>query len=132
MKPGAMLTLVFAHTVEEPPLHFGPLPWFRIEGALIKDHEGAPLARHNGDRWVVEGKIFYRMDCEGPVTVQPEGCGAVSPRLGPFFHFSLFNGIAYASRDLFAHYREQDNAWHLHKTEDRCAVLVVSEFSRQQ
>jgi hypothetical protein len=46
--------------------------------------------------------------------------------LGPFEHFSLFNGTAYASRDVFAHYDEHDHGWHLHRTDERCAAIQVT------
>ena len=120
-----MLILVFGHTAEAPPLRVGPLPCFRIAGALIKDHRGETFARHNGARWVVQGRDFYRMDCEGPVTVKLEGSEAATHQLGPFVHFSLFNGTAYASRDLFAHYNEQENAWFLHDNQARCEALLI-------
>lgn len=121
-----MVYLVFGHTAVEPPLCIGPLPSFRVAGALILDHQGRQLAQHNGARWVVEGQPYYRMDCEGPVTVelQPaDGHGA--RKAGPFSHFSLFNGTAYASRDLFAHYREQEDCWYLYEGEARCASMMI-------
>jgi hypothetical protein len=46
--------------------------------------------------------------------------------LGPFEHFSLFNGTAYASRDVFAHYNEHDHGWHVHRTDERCAAILVT------
>jgi hypothetical protein len=67
------------------------MPSFKIRGAEIIDHAGAPPA------------------------------GA----LGPFEHFSLFNGTAYASRDVFAHYNEHDHGWHLQRTDERCAAIQV-------
>jgi len=121
-----MVFLIFGHTAEEPPLRIGPLPSFRVAGALIQDHAGATVARHNGERWLVGGKPYYRMDCEGPVTVQLEGCSGGESPLGPFMHFSLLNETAFASRDLFAHYREQDDSWHLHRTDASCSALVVT------
>jgi hypothetical protein len=121
----AMVFLVFGHTAEAPPLRIGPLPSFRISGACIQDHRGEALAKHNGARWVVQGRDFYRMDCEGPVTVKLEGTEAAAHQLGPFAHFSLFNGTAYASRDVFAHYSEHENAWFLHGNETRCEGLLI-------
>jgi hypothetical protein len=45
---------------------------------------------------------------------------------GPFEHFSLINGTAYASREVFAHFNEQDAAWHLHKSDgERAPSLLV-------
>lgn len=134
-----MLFLVFGHTAEEPPLRIGPLADFRIAGALIQDGAGTVIARHNGARWVAEGRVFYRMDCEGPLTVKLEGGAAgedaapgAAPgarALGPFEHFSLFNGTAYASRDLFAHYHEQADAWLLHGSGERYAAILVEGVS---
>jgi hypothetical protein len=120
----AMLYLVFGHTAEEPALRMGPMPAFKVRGDEIVDHAGAVLARHNGQRWTARERSFYRIDCEGPVLVQLEG--AAVPRRGPFEHFSLFNGTAYASRDVFAHYNEHDHGWHVHRTDERCAAILVT------
>jgi hypothetical protein len=121
-----MLYLVFGHTAEQPPLRMGPMPSFKLAGAAILDHRGTVVARHNGERWTVENRLFYRMDCAGPVLVKLEGAQLPAREHGPFEHFSLFNGTAYASRDVFAHYDEDDGKWHLHKTEERCASLLVT------
>jgi hypothetical protein len=124
-----MLYLVFGHTAEEAPLRMGPLPSFRVRGPAILDHTGALVARHNGHRWEVKERRFYRVDCTGPVVVklevQTERTDAAAR--GPFEHFSLVNGTAYASREVFAHYNEQDAAWHLHESDDaRSPTLLVT------
>jgi hypothetical protein len=121
-----MLYLVFGHTAEEAPLRMGPLPSFFVRGAAIVDHTGAVIARHNGHRWTVKERHFYRVDCAGPVVVQLEAAHAGAVTRGPFEHFSLFNGTAYASREVFAHFNEQDAAWHLHKSDERALELLVT------
>ena len=120
-----MLYLVFGHTAEEPPLRVGPMPSFKVRGAEIVDHAGQVLARHNGQRWTVKERAFYRVDCDGPVLLRLEDAPPAGA-LGPFEHFSLFNGTAYASRDVFAHYNEHDHGWHLHQTDTRCAAIQVT------
>ena len=120
-----MLYLVFGHTAEEPPLRVGPMPSFKVRGAEIIDHAGAVLARHNGQRWMAKERSFYRVDCDGPVLLKLEGAPP-GGALGPYEHFSLFNGTAYASRDVFAHYNENDHGWHLHRTDERCAAIQVT------
>ena len=123
-----MLYLVFGHTAEEAPLRKGPLPSFCVRGGAIVDHTGAVIARHNGHRWTVNERHFYRIDCAGPVVVglEIEAGDAGAATRGPFEHFSLFNGTAYASREVFAHYDEQDAAWHLHKSEQRSSTLLIT------
>ena len=116
-----MLYLVFGHTAQDPPLRLGPLPSFKVIGAEIVDHAGTVVARHNGHRWEAQGRSFYRMDCAGPVHVNRDGVAH-----GPFDHFSLVNGTAYASRDLFAHYSEQERNWHLHNSDARVAALLIT------
>ena len=120
-----MLYLVFGHTAEEPPLRVGPIPSFEVRGPEILDPAGSVVARHNGQRWMAKERSFYRVDCDGPVLLKLEGAPPAGA-LGPFEHFSLFNGTAYASRDVFAHYDEQDRAWHLHPTDERCVALHVT------
>jgi len=114
-----MLYLVFGHTAEEPPLRVGPMPSFKVRGAEIIDHASTAPA------WSMNQRSFYRVDCDGPVLLRLEGA---PPRgaLGPFEHFSLFNGTAYASRGVFAHYNEHDDGWHLHRTDERCAAIQVT------
>ena len=122
----AMLYLVFGHTAEDAPLHMGPIPSFQVRGAEIVDHAGAVLARHNGQRWTAKERSFYRVDCSGPVVVKLEGEAAHSAvTCGPFEHFSLFNGTAYASREVFAHYNEQDSVWDLQDSGERSSTLLV-------
>jgi hypothetical protein len=121
-----MLYLVFGHTAEEPPLRLGPMSSFKLSGAALLDQAGAVVARHNGQRWMVERRSFYRIDCAGPLVVKLERVQAEASQRGPFEHFSLFNGIAYASRELFAHYSEQDGSWRLHESDERCASLLVT------
>lgn len=116
-----MLYLVFGHTAQDPPLRLGPLPSFKVIGPEIIDHAGKVLARHNGHRWSAQGRTFYRMDCAGPVLVKREGATH-----GPYDHFSLVNGTAYASRDLFAHYDELAHSWHLHNSEACAETLLVT------
>jgi hypothetical protein len=104
-------------------------PKIRVRGPAILDHTGALIARHNGHRWEVKERRFYRVDCTGPVVVklevQTERTDAAAR--GPFEHFSLVNGTAYASREVFAHYNEQDAAWHLHESDDaRSPTLLVT------
>jgi hypothetical protein len=115
-----MLHLVFAHTAQDTPLRLGPLPSFKVQGADIIDSAGALIARHNGHRWAVAGRDFYRMDCAGPLIIKLEGVTC-----GPFEHFSLVNGTAYASRDLFAHYSEQHRVWQLHNRDTQVSTLLV-------
>jgi hypothetical protein len=121
-----MLYLIFAHTAEAAPLRIGPMPSFRLEGASIVDAAGTVLARHNGHRWTVGDRSFYRIDCAGPLVVQLDGAHAGAALRGPFEHFSLFNGTAYASRDVFAQYDEHEGAWHVYRTEERCRALLIS------
>ena len=116
-----MLLLVFGHTAQEPPLRLGPMPSFKVCGAELIDHTGACVARHDGHRWTARGRQFYRVDIAGPVVVKVDGGGA----RGPFDHFSLVNGTAYANRDLFAHYSEDDGAWHLHNSDTRAQIFHV-------
>lgn len=117
-----MLYLVFGHTAEEPPLRLGPMASFRVRGAEIVDHAGRVIARHNGRRWSAGGRDYYRVDCAGPVYLNVDGTSA----RGPFDHFSVVNGTVYASRDLFAHYSEQDGAWRLHMSGERLGMLLVT------
>jgi hypothetical protein len=122
----AMLYLVFGLTAEEPALRIGPVASFKLRGGDIVDDAGTVVSRHNGHRWTVKERSFYRVDCEGPVRVGLEGARRSDGSEGPFDHFSLFNGTAYASRDVFAHYNEHDGAWHLHKTHEQCLALHIS------
>ena len=123
-----MLYLVFAHT-GEAPLRLGPMPSFKVQGALIIDHKGEIVARHNGHRWQLGERSFYRVDCEGPLRVKLDAASLTTR--GPFDHLSLVNGTAYASRDVFAHYHSQSDSWTLQDGEHRIVSFVVTSVETQ-
>jgi hypothetical protein len=110
-----MLKLVFtAATAGKPVVDLGPMPAFRIEGELMRNDRGEPIARHTQHHWETGGGKYFRIDVPGPVTVRffdLDG-GRKSDIFGPFEHFSCADGIAYADREVFASLTEAAGHWH--------------------
>lgn len=121
-----MLTLVFTpREAADVPVQIGPVPGIRIQGNTMHDaRSGAVIAHCHGHHWVFEGKVCYRADCAGPVTVNLDGCEAVPARFGPFQHFSLSDGMAYVDRAVFAQLNSSGN-WYVEQTDTECPKLLL-------
>lgn len=127
-----MLELIFSQTSgSEPTAAVGPLPAFRIEGALIRASREAPvLARHADHHWEMNGRKFFRIDCSGPLIVEFQDVDArVVKKFGPFRHFSAADGIAYVDRNHFASYSEASGLWFCKIAEGSWPVMVIEAVS---
>jgi hypothetical protein len=108
-----MLKLVFASTTAgQPGLSLGPLRAFRIEGQLVRNDRGEPIAQHTEHHWETGGGKYFRIDVAGPVTVRFFDGRRKSEPFGPFEHFSCADGIAYADREFFASLAQATGHWH--------------------
>jgi hypothetical protein len=121
-----MLTLLFTPRESAvSPVQIGPVPGVRIEGNTMCDAKsGAVIAECHDHHWVFGGQPFYRADCAGPVSVTLEGWGAGSTRLGPFKHFSLYDGVAYVDRAVFAQLKPS-NDWYVERLDAECPKLLL-------
>jgi hypothetical protein len=107
----------------------GPYTSFRIEGVgLIRPDLGGPvIAEHRDQAWLVNGGKYYRLDCEGPVTVRFEGGSEDdASTYGPYEHFSCVGGAAYVDRAIFGHIETQTGRWHCLRDGRDWAALVVA------
>ena len=121
-----MLTLVFTpRESADIPIHIGPVPGVRIEGNTLRDAQSdAVLAQWDDHLWMIGGKSYYRADCTGPVTIDLEGCEATPKRFGAE-HFSLYDGIAYVDRAVFAQLNSAKQ-WYVERVGTECRELLLS------
>jgi hypothetical protein len=97
-----MLKMVFAEVGPGPTLELGPFAAVRIDGETMRDERGGSvLAKHKPTSWEVQGKPYFRVDCESLVRLQFENPdGERSPLSSSFTHFSCADGIAYADGNI--------------------------------
>jgi hypothetical protein len=121
-----MLNLLFTPRESAvSPVQIGPVPGVRIEGNTIRDAKsGEVIAKCDDHQWFFGGKPFYRADCAGPVTVTLEGYGAGATRFGPYKHFSLYDGMAYVDRAVFAQLKSS-NDWYVEQLAAECPRLLL-------
>lgn len=126
-----MLKLVFAEVGPGPTLELGPFTAIRVDGEVMRaERGGGPLAQHRAHSWIVQGKNFFRVDCETPVRLHFENeKGESSPVYGPFFHFSCADGIAYGDGAIYGNVDLETKRWYGHIDGKYWSVLVVTSAS---
>jgi hypothetical protein len=120
-----MLTLVFTpRESADIPAQIGPVPGVRIDGKTLRHAQSdAVLAQWDDHLWMIGGKRYYRADCAGPITVNLEGCEA-SPKRFEAEHFSLYDGVAYVDRAVFAQLNASQQ-WYVERVGIECPKLVL-------
>jgi len=124
------MMLIFAYPA--PRLQLGPFDSLRFEGEEIRSSSGGTvLARNLAGQWEAGGRMFYRAECIGPLTVRLDGADSGERLLGPFGHFCVLGDTAYADREPLARFSAGDPTgggagWHLIGGQGRCAALVVA------
>ena len=126
-----MLKLVFAEVDPGPTLEVGPFPAVRINGeTMCSERGGRMLAQHQAHSWIVQGKKFFRVDCEAPVRLHFENeNGQCSAVYGPFFHFSCADGIAYGDGTIYGNVDLETKKWYGHIDGKYWTELVVTSAS---
>ena len=126
-----MLKLVFAEAGPGPTLELGPFRTIRVDGEVMRaERGGRPLAKHQAHSWIVDGKDFFRVDCEVPVRLHLENeKGESSPVYGPFFHFSCADGIAYGDGAIYANIDLETKRWYGHIDGRYWRELVIASAS---
>jgi hypothetical protein len=121
------LKLVFAEVGPGPTLELGPFPLVRIDGETLRaDPAGPVLAKHLPHSWEVQGRNFFRLDCESPVRLHFENQrGEISAVWGPFVHFSCADGIAYGDGVIYGNIDLETKRWYGHMDQKYWHVLVV-------
>jgi hypothetical protein len=122
------LTLRFRQSLGNEEAQKGPFDAFRLEREAIR---AAPseetVAQHRDHNWHVDGRNYFRLDCEGPVEARLEHpSGEASMRYGPFAHFSSADGVAYADHRVFANFDEARNAWYCYSDGRYWPIIELS------
>jgi len=122
-----MLKLVFAEAGPGPTLELGPFPMLWIDGEALRAEPGGPvLAEHRAHDWLVQGRKFFRIDCESPVRLHFENEGGESSAVwGPFIHFSSADGVIYGDGAIYGNIDLETKLWYCHMDTRYWRVLVV-------
>jgi len=122
-----MLTLVFAEPGPGPVLRRGPFRLVRADATRLRAPDGKEIAQHRDHAWYVGAEKFFRIDCEGPVRLHFENAnGERSGELGPFFHFSSADGVAYGDGQICAHIDVDACLWYCHVGDRSWNEMVVT------
>ena len=122
-----MLTLVFAEPRPGPVVTRGPFPEVRADAICLRAGNGGEvIARHENHCWRIGAREFFRIDCEGPVRVYFEDPGGQhSEVLGPFFHFSSADGLAYGDGEICGRVDVDAGTWFSHREQAHWKEMVV-------
>jgi hypothetical protein len=83
------------------------------------------LARHRNNRWLAEaGEEFATLEILGPLVVTP--AAGKTPSLGPYQRLSMFDGVAYVDRRVFAFTDVQQQDWYVHDVGVHWPAMRVS------
>jgi len=70
-----MLTIAFTSSLTQPDRTYGPVPFFRIEGAtLLAGPELRVVARHLNSQWEYEGHMYTILRVDSPVRLEFDNC----------------------------------------------------------
>ena len=76
----------------------------------LQDEGGSLLARHRNNRWYGEGEEYSSLEVIGPLIVK----GPAGQVLGPYTNSSMFDGVSYVDRRVFAFTDVQRENWYVH------------------
>lgn len=77
---------------------------------LLHAADNSVLATHRNNRWYAGGEEYHTLEVVGPLVVsQPDG-----KSLGPYMNASMFDGVAYVDRRVFAFTDVQREDWYVH------------------
>jgi hypothetical protein len=68
------------------------------------------LARHRNNRWYAGGEEYSSLEITGPLVVK----GPSNEVLGPYMNSSMFDGVSYVDRRVFAFTDVQREDWYVH------------------
>jgi hypothetical protein len=119
--------MVFAEVGPGPTLEIGPFPAVRIDGETMRNERGGTvLAKHKPSSWEVQGRSFFRVDCESLVRLQFENPDGERSELSrSFTHFSCADGIAYADGVIYGHLDLDSRRWFSHADRRYWETLIV-------
>jgi hypothetical protein len=123
------LTLVFRSAAVH---NVGPLKSFRLNGEALRKSDGELIAKHEGNIWKINEAHYPRVECKGSVSIwfergsKPE----VSRRFGPHDDLTLFDGVAYIGKHVFASFTQATRNWYSHESGHHWRVMVVESALR--
>lgn len=118
------LTLVFCSTAD---LTVGPLTSFRLDGETLRKGDGELIARHERNQWRIDEVQYPRLECKGSVSIWFERASTpeASRRFGPHNDLTIYDGVAYIGRHVFASLNQEARNWYSHEIGHHWRVMVV-------
>ena len=94
----------------------GPFQRFCLQGETLRPELNAPpIAVHEGHHWLVDGKQYTRIDCDGPIVIELSRVdGKRVSRHGPYKTFSAQDGVTFADHGMFAFADRSMGDWYCH------------------
>ena len=97
----------------------------RYDELRTGDGESA-LARHRNNRWIGDNRQeFATLEILGPLVVTTTASGK-TVTLGPYQRLSMFDGVAYVDRRVFAFTDVQQRDWYVHDAGAHWPAMKVS------
>lgn len=118
------LTLVFHSTMDHT---VGPLLSFRLDGDALRSGDGELVAKHERNAWRIQGEQYPRLECKGSVSIWFERVSTpeASRRFGPHNDLTIYDGVAYIGRHVFASLDEETRNWYSHEIGHHWKAMVV-------
>lgn len=106
----ALLVSVRRHVEDELPLGKYPGLVLRYD-ELCRADDQSLIVKHRNNRWYTEeGEEYATLDVVGPFTIKGPG----GETLGPYTTLSMFDGVAYVDKRVFAFTDVQKQDWYMH------------------
>jgi len=130
-----MLKLCLSPILVGAGVTFGPAPWFRFDGNLIREGPlQSPVAELRDHQWNAKGRHFIQLRADGDhprVRFDAEEGGGSSVEYGPFDEVHWTDGAMYADGRLLATFDDATQKWMCTATRRVFPVMVlVSEEAR--
>jgi hypothetical protein len=111
----------------------GPLKYFRVDGAALRNADGELIAKHERNVWDIDGERYPRVECEGSVSIWFERASKpeVSRKFGPHHDLAMFDGVAYIGKHVFASFRQETRTWYSHEIGHHWRTMVVESVPRE-
>ena len=114
------LLISLRRTNEE--LELGAFASIQLTYDELRNEDGSLLARHRNNRWYGEGEEYSSLEIIGPLIVK----GPSGETLGPYMNSSMFDGVSYVDRRVFAFTDVQREDWYVHDAGAHWPELKIS------
>lgn len=118
-----MALLVSLHRYVEDEFPLGSYPQLTLKyDELSRTEDRALVVKHRNNRWYTEeGEEYATLDVVGPFIIK----GPAGEKLGPYTTLSMFDGVAYVDKRVFAFTDVQKRDWYMHDVGAHWREMVI-------